>query len=53
MSEKYPTIGEAMLEVEGLVNAEVSALRKSNQEGDNKMAELLDSSIKVIKGHFN
>ena len=51
--EMYPTIGEAMLEVEGLVNAEVSSLKKSNQEGDIEMAELLDNSIKVIKGHFN
>ena len=51
--EMYPTIGEAMLEVEGLVNAEVSSLKKSNQERDIEMAELLDNSIKVIKGHFN
>ncbi len=51
--EMYLTIDEAMLEVEGLVNAEVSSLKKSNQDGDIEMAQLLDNSIKVIKGHFN
>lgn len=51
MSEKYPTLGEAKLEIEGLVMAEVSALRKSNQESDIKMAEWLDKSMTVIKFH--
>jgi hypothetical protein len=43
-----PTLGEALLEVQGLVYAEVSALKKSNQEGDKKMAELLHKSMSVI-----
>lgn len=51
MSEKYPTLGEAKLEIEGLVMAEVSALKKSNQDSDNKMADWLEKSMTVIKFH--
>ena len=51
MSEKYPTLGEAKLEIEGLVMAEVSALKKTNQDVDKEMADWLDKSMTVIKFH--
>jgi len=50
---KTPTLGEALFEVQGLVYAEVSALRKSNQEGDKEMAELLHNSMSIIWNFHN
>ena len=40
------TWAEAMLEIEGLVNEEISDLRK---KGNDRTARLLQNSIKVIK----
>ena len=42
----YQTWAEAMLEVEGLVNEEVSKLTK---KGDVEIAKVLVNSLKVIK----
>ena len=42
----YQTWAEAMLEIEGLVNEEVSKLTK---RGDHNIAKLLMNSLKVIK----
>ena len=41
-----PNWGEAILEVEGLINEEVSKL---NKKGDVKIAKILMNSLKVIK----
>ena len=41
-----PSWGDAILEIEGLVNAEVSDLMKKN---DTAMASKLNKSLKVIK----
>tara|TARA_R110000824_G_scaffold80830_1_gene203173 strand:- start:32 stop:172 length:141 start_codon:yes stop_codon:yes gene_type:complete len=41
-----PNWGEAILEVEGLINEEVSKLTK---KGDVEIAKLLMNSLKVIK----
>jgi hypothetical protein len=44
--DDMPTWSEAMLEVEGLVNEEVSKLTK---QGDVEIASLISNSLKVIK----
>ncbi len=44
--DNMPTWSEAMLEVEGLVNEEVSKLTK---QGDVKIVKILMNSLKVIK----
>ena len=43
---KMPSWGEAILEIEGLVNAEVSDLMKKN---DTAMASKLNKSLNVMK----
>jgi len=42
----YQTWAEAMLEIEGLVNEEVSKLTK---KGEHDVAKILVNSLKVIK----
>ena len=44
--DMMPNWGEAILEVEGLINEEVSKLTK---KGDVEIAKLLMNSLKVIK----
>ena len=44
--DMMPNWDEAMLEVEGLINEEVSKLTK---KGDHKIAKILVNSLKVIK----
>jgi len=44
--DMMPNWGEAILEVEGLINEEVSKL---NKKGDVKIAKILMNSLKVIK----
>ena len=44
--DDMPTWSEAMLEVEGLVNEEVSKLTK---QGEHNIAKILINSLKVIK----
>lgn len=45
MKADKPTVGQAVLEIEGLVNEEVSKLSKA---GDTYLADLLRQSIQVI-----
>lgn len=46
MRADKPTVGQAVMEIEGLVNEEVSKLAKG---GDTYLADLLRQSIQVIK----
>ena len=46
MKADKPTVGQAVMEIEGLVNEEVSKLVKG---GDTYLADLLHQSIQVIK----
>jgi hypothetical protein len=48
--DNMPTWSEAMLEVEGLVNEEVSKLTK---QGDVEIVKILMNSLKVIKRGIN
>ena len=43
------TWSEAMLEIEGVINEEVSRLSKKRTNQSTEMALLLDKSLKIIK----